>query len=316
MAPALPPLRARLLRHLDLAHAGAGDPAFLSAASGLVRAADQLYVVADDELHLGQFPLQGDGPGSLLRLFAGHLPVQPAARKRLKADLEVLMLLPALPGFPHGALFALGSGSRPTRERAALVRLDADGKTSGAGIVVDAAPLHRQLAHEFGTPNIEGAWLHGTRLRLLQRGNQGGDESAVIDLDFTRIATSLAHELVLPATAPLGITRVKLGDIDGVGLSFTDASGLPDGHWVFSAVAEDTADAYADGRFVGTVIGLATAAGEINWQRRLEPAFKVEGIHAEITAEGLRLLCATDADDRSVPAELLEVRIEAQALPH
>src|SRR5690606_14685786 len=109
--------------------------------------------------------------------------------------------------------------------------------------VVDAGPLHRFLEREFGTPNIEGAWLHGTRLRLLQRGNQGAGESAVVDLNFTRIAQTLANDLVLPSTAPLGITRVQLGQVDGVNLSFTDACGLPDGHWLFSAVAEDTVDA-------------------------------------------------------------------------
>jgi hypothetical protein len=131
MPSARPPLRARKLRDLDLARVDGREPAFLSAASGLVRSGGELYVVADDELHLGRFEPEGGAPGSLMRLLDGKLPERPAARKRRKADLEILMRLPALPGFAHGALLALGSGSRPPRERGALVQLDEDGRARG-----------------------------------------------------------------------------------------------------------------------------------------------------------------------------------------
>jgi hypothetical protein len=56
-----------LLRHLRLPAGAQGD--HLSAASALVRVGRSLFVVADDELHLGQFSL--DDPqvaASLLRL--------------------------------------------------------------------------------------------------------------------------------------------------------------------------------------------------------------------------------------------------------
>ena len=51
-----------------------GRPAHVSAASGLVRVGERLYVIADDENHLAAFPRHGTQPGSLVRIFAGTLP--------------------------------------------------------------------------------------------------------------------------------------------------------------------------------------------------------------------------------------------------
>ena len=50
---------------------------------------------------------------------------------------------------------------------------------------------------------------------------------------------------------------MPLGDVDGVGVGFTDGVALPDGGWLFCAVAEDTRNAYDDGRLVGAFVGMA-----------------------------------------------------------
>src|ERR1044072_5392942 len=116
------------LRDLDLAAGpAAGRPAHLSAASGLACINSFIYVVADDELHLGVFRNGHREPGHLIRLFDGELPDAKADRKRQKPDLEALTLLPACEGHPHGLLLALGSGSTPNRRRGALLGLDAQG---------------------------------------------------------------------------------------------------------------------------------------------------------------------------------------------
>lgn len=303
------PLALRKLRALDLAHSESGSSPYLYAASGLVASGGELYVVADDEMHLARFPAVGDAPGTLLRLLPGDLPQVAAARKRDKADFEILLRLPALPGYPCGALLALGSGSRPVRERGALLALDETGRVRGDAVEVNAAPLYRCLSGESGRLNLEGGWLHGGRLRLLQRGNRGPEGSSIIDLDFAALAGDLAQERVLVDITPLRVIPVHLGMIGAVRLTFTDACGLHDGSWLYSAVAEDTADAYLDGDFTGAVVGLATSDARIVWQRPLEPACKVEGIFGERTARGLRVLCVTDADDRSTPAQLLETCI-------
>ncbi len=57
--------------------------AHLSAASGLVRVGERLYVVADDEVHLGVFDSSAmHAPGALLRLLEGDLPHDKGARKK------------------------------------------------------------------------------------------------------------------------------------------------------------------------------------------------------------------------------------------
>src|SRR5688500_14627034 len=104
----------RFIRELTLASPpNANSARHISAASGMVAVGEFLCVIADDELHLGVFDRSGTGAGALVRLFPGELPDTPAERKALKPDLEALVRLPGFPGYPHGALLALASGSRP-----------------------------------------------------------------------------------------------------------------------------------------------------------------------------------------------------------
>lgn len=168
-----------LLRHLKL------PGAHLSAASALVRVGLRLFVVADDELHLGVFSLADECPGQLLRLFDGELPVEKKARKAAKPDLEALALLPALSGYAKGALLALGSGSTELRQRGVLLGLEERSRPR----VVDLAPLYRPLREHFRDLNIEGAFLLGDASVLLQRGNQGQAANAVVRTPGARCAT-------------------------------------------------------------------------------------------------------------------------------
>jgi hypothetical protein len=99
-----------------------GQP-HLSAASGLVRVHGRLYVVADDEHHLGvmadtqQVPTDALSTPrvTLLRLFEGDLPRAKGQRKAAKPDLEALTAVPPLPAVQNGALLAL-LGFAATRE--------------------------------------------------------------------------------------------------------------------------------------------------------------------------------------------------------
>ena len=62
------------IRELDLLVApAAGRPLHLSAASGLACVNSFIYVVADDELHLGVFRKGKREPGRLIRLLEGAL---------------------------------------------------------------------------------------------------------------------------------------------------------------------------------------------------------------------------------------------------
>ena len=288
----------------------AADPAGttpLSAASGLVRLGHRLYVVADDEHHLASFDLDGHAPGRLIPVFDGTLPQRHELRKAAKPDCEALVLLPAFDGCPDGALLAIGSGSRPSRRRGALLALDAPGAVPGPARSVDLAPLLEPLADLVPDLNIEGAFVHGDALCMLQRGNGRAAFNARIDWHWHDLQRWLAG--AGPAPRPLSIARFELGAIDGVPLSFTDAASLPDGSWLFSAAAEDTSDTYDDGRCAGSAIGRVDAGGGVRSVERLSHACKVEGIAAAVNGDTIELLMVTDPDDRTQAALLLSASL-------
>ena len=133
-----------------------GQP-HLSSASGLVCAHGRVYVIADDEQHLGVFD-DPRSPGRLVRLLEGELPVGKKERKRVKADLEVLLALPASAAWPHGALLALGSGSRPNRERGVLVAL---GARRARRVVGRAAAAGPRRAVRRARPQLRAAQRRG-----------------------------------------------------------------------------------------------------------------------------------------------------------
>ena len=297
----------RLIRQLNLTAGSEPDrPAWLSAGSGLVRTADEFCVVADDELYLGRFTLNAEQPGRLLRLFAGELPEQRKARKNHKPDLEVLMQLPAHAGYPHGALLALGSGSGPHRCRGVLLALGAQGRVTGRPRTIDATELFAQLSRSIVDLNLEGGWVSNGFLHLLQRGNKTNTRNAVLQWELKPMLQGLVRQRALPAVDPLLMREFDLGDIQGVPLCFTDASPLPRGGWLFSAVAENTMNAHDDGPCLGSAIGRVDARWRMHWIRPVQRQFKIEGIEAEQSGASLRAWMVTDADDPAVPASLLQ----------
>lgn len=280
----------------------------LSAASALVRCAGYLYVVADDELHLGVFTEGGTAPGRLLRLFPGELADDKAERKAQKPDLETLALLPAMPGYPHGALLALGSGSKANRQQAVLLALNAQGEVQGAPRLIELAPLYRPLHTQFADLNIEGAFLLGQQLLLLQRGNQGQAANAAVRFAWPALqAWLLAGEGEAPL--PEAVEFFELGEMQGVALGFTDGAALADGRWLFSAVAENTEDSYQDGACLGAVIGLVESDGRLRRLASLGPQWKIEGIAAQRRGAQLLLSLVTDADDPQTAASLLQLEL-------
>lgn len=286
-----------------------GEP-HVSAASGLVRAGNWLHVVADDSLFLATFPLEGDAPGQLLRLFPGELPLEPRARKALKPDLEALCLLSGLKDAPHGALLAVPSGSTPVRMKGALVPLAADGSIGGPVREVDFTPLYAQLTRDLGPLNVEGAALAGARLRLLNRGNGDQGTDAVVDLDAGRVLRTLeANEPLQPDVVRI-VRRWELGRAGDVRLSFTDAAPLPDGRVVFTASAEDTRDAYADGAVMGSAVGVLASDGSPMFLDGVDAKVKLEGVDARVEGGRIHLLLVADADDPAQAAPLFETVLE------
>ncbi|MEO8486558.1 MAG: hypothetical protein ABI585_09500 [Betaproteobacteria bacterium] len=303
--------RLTTLRNLDLERAtGRGRPLHIAAASGLVSVGDRLYVVADDELHLGVFDRTGRRPGELVRIRAGTLPRRKRARKRAKPDFEALVALPPFGPFAFGALLVIGSGSRQTRRIGALVRLDASGDVVPPARAVGLDAWHRALADRFDVVNIEGAFVDGPTLSLLQRGNMSDPRNARIRITLAPILDALARRRRIPCPSIERIASFRLGAIRGTPLCFTDGAALPGGGFAFSAVAEATDDSVADGACKGSALGIVDGFDRLRGLWRLSPPLKVEGVVAHVDGTRVRLLACTDADDADVPARLLGVQLD------
>lgn len=301
-------IRATAIRELTVDRPrGPHGGRFLAAGSGLVRAGDHLYVIADDERELAVFPAEGDAPGTLRRMLPGELPSDPAERKRAKPDFEALVHLPAdaVAGAGGGALLALESGSRKTRRGGILWALGEDGVLSGEPRRLDLAPLYAALDAEIPDLNVEGAVLTGERLLLFQRGNGAGAVNAVVELGLEECVPDLARGR-LSDDAVRGQRRYDLGEAGGVRLAFSDAAALADGRVVYTAVAEGGDDTYSDGECAGSGVGILAADGEPQGWEPLDPADKVEGVEARIEPDGdVALLMVADADDPARPSPLL-----------
>ncbi len=294
----------------------------LSATSGLVlvRAGGRWhgYSVADDEHHLGHFVLAQDAPVELLRILPGDLPQDMKKRKRAKPDLECLARLPAMPNYPQGALLALGSGSKEQRHTGLLMSLNAQGllppNVESNSKRLDLTALYAPMHDAFDDLNIEGCFLQGEYLHLLQRGNKGQKNgvsagSACIALDAALFQSWLLNEAV---SAPhiQRIFPLDLGDAEGIPLTPTDGLALPDGRWLLSAVAENTDSSFLDGPCTGSALVLLSAKGELLALHPLQGSPKVEGIalcDSGQQGEPLSVLMVTDADDPSKASQLLRV---------
>ena len=322
-ARAAPPMDWQPLRALTLP-AGVhphGQP-HLSAASGLVCAFGRAYVVADDEQHLGIF----DGlraPGRLHRVLDGDLPSKKGTRKKKKADLEVMVLLPpgtapsprkVLAHAEGGCLWMLGSGSAPGRDRAVLQGLDRHGDPLGLPQVIDLFSLYEPLRQRLGSINIEGAIARpGRGLWLFNRGGNGQrGANAVVRYAWTAVLDLLAGK---PSAhrQPEALVPVNLGQANGVGYGFTDAAAWPSAlgeGCLFTAVAEASDNHVADGACTGSALGCLGPEGELLWLKPLRGAPKVEGLAWHAAPRGLKLCLATDADDPDVASQLLLAQLQ------
>ena len=300
----------RQLRELDLEPCGtAPGVRYVSAASGMVMIGKLLYVVADDELHLGVFDTTTVAPGRRIRLMPGELPDAPQERKAMKPDFEALVQLPAFEGFGCGALLALPSGSRPNRRIGVAWAIGAEDRLSGEPRQFDLTGFYTTLEARITGLNIEGAVVLGEQLVLLHRGGKKQPLSALAYLNLSELQAAIRADGQVTETPSVEVRFLDLGQIAGATLAFTDGAALPDGRIVFSAVAENTDDSYLDGPCVGAAIGILGPDGDLQLLEQLEPVEKIEGIQVKPGTEPLEVLLVTDADDPAVPAKLLSALI-------
>jgi hypothetical protein len=275
-----------LLRELAVDRPLPSGHAFLSAASGMVLRGSLLCVVADDAHCLAIFDLDSKAPGRLIPLITDDLPSDAAARKRQKPDFEVLLALPSAEG---SRMLALGSGSTAQRMRGAVIDLCDNGDPAIVRLI-DLQPMFAAITPLVPEVNLEGAVLRGDNLLLFNRGTMTHPASHILEVPLTAVLSGRP-------VSPRLCAALTLPPCAGVPLTITDAFRLENGHILLSAVAEATADSYADGALVGAAIVELDAELDIVTVEPLEPILKVEGLSARTDADGIHVLCVTDADD-------------------
>jgi hypothetical protein len=282
------------IRHLDVTDPVSGDHSFIASASGMVRLEDRIYVIADDAHYLAIFSLNSAIPGQLIRLLPGDLPRDAAERKAVKPDFEILLPLPAGPDCSGFRLLAMGSGSTALRMRGAIIAISPQGMDAFVTIL-DLQPLYTALAQLCPNINLEGAIVRADQLILFNRGNVKNPATTIFSITLSALLAGGALDARVEA-------EIQLPYIGAVPLTVTDACRLDDGNMLLSTVAEATGDSYADGAIMAAAFVLLDSQFQVLRTDRIAPSCKIEGIAAQQSAEGLTILCVSDADDPDKPA--------------
>jgi hypothetical protein len=179
--------------------------------------------------------------------------------------------------------------------------------------IIDTRPFHESLAarQDFAGAelNLEGATTFErggkTWLRLFQRGNGDAAKGRVLDASAD---VPLEDLLAGRATHPVNVREVDLGKMNGVRLTFSDATTGPGGGTAFLATAENSPSATEDGPLAGVVIGRIDEAGISRYGQIVEAdgtasTRKLEGL-AWDAASG-RWLAIEDSDDPSAASRMV-----------
>ncbi len=321
-----PTLRAVLGAARPLMYLGGVDPAgelpaHVRAASSLRRQGCRLVVAQDDVNALASLdPRSGAARPILLPPGDDGARVYDDVRgnKAAKLDLEASAVL------PDGRLVAFGSGSSPRRER--LVILERETLPEGPENPVDAvrlfgasswyALLRAEAETRTAELNVEGAVIHGDRLRIVQRGHGKRATTrwnAIVDFALADFVAWLDGRHEVPH--PLGIVELELGaSAQGVIFGFTDAAALPDGRLAFLACAEDSSDVRSDGPVLGCRFGWvepddrAVHVTDVLEQDGRPTLLKWEGLEPRPAASGVFDVIA-DMDRPEEPAVIAELHV-------
>jgi len=301
----------RALYYSAGADAAFDRPAHVRAGSSLAWFQGRLAVIQDDANFIAFVdPASGQVDALPLPEGEGGLRQFDALRgnKGFKLDLEACFCAPLAVG---EVLVALGSGSAERRDNVAWVGSD------GQARLLEAGGLYRRLraerAFSGSEMNIEAAAFLGEVVRLFNRGNGAWRDgvapcNASCDIPWPEFHAYLQDPARHPVPSLLNITHYELGEIGGVGLSFTDAVATAAGLF-YTAAAESSPDAITDGAVAGSAIGRLDGLEGGHWIELRDQAGrlvldKIEGI-CPAREEG-RFYLVVDADDPTRPSLLCE----------
>ena len=112
----------------------------------------------------------------------------------------------------------------------------------------------------------------------------------------------------------LSTRAYELGELDGVPLTFSDATPLADELVVFTASAEPGSDPHGtDGEIRGSVVGTIDGDGRVERLRTIDRRWKVEGVYASIDARVIDFLFVCDQDDPDTASPLLSAAMPIES---
>lgn len=301
------------LRYTAGADPSCDRPPQVRAGSSLAWLDGRLVVIQDDANFIARVD-PADGRVDALSLPAGEGGLRQfddgRGNKRFKLDLEACATVPTSDG---ELLLALGSGSTDRRESVVIV--DRAGRVRAVQASGLYGMLRAEKAFSGSEMNIEGAVFVDGRLRLFNRGNGAEREGlqpcdASCDIEWGGLDAYLGEPDRHPIPRIHRVVRYDLGDLNGGRLTFTDAAVTEFG-LLYSASAEDSADAISDGQVRGSAVGVLDRSGNGRWIELRDPAGqlfrdKLEGLCADPRGTG-RLYGVIDADDPARPSELCEM---------
>ena len=316
-------LRARVVRTVPLRYAEGADatldrPAHVRAGSGLAWIGGTLAVLQDDANFLA-LANPATGLCRAIPLPAGEGGLRQfddvRGNKRFKLDLEACTAVPD--GRGGETLVAFGSGSSARREAVLLAgRLGDDARIELRDAFGFYARLREAAEFSGSEMNVEGAVWRAGRILLLNRGNGAAVDgrrpvNAICEVDWAALRAYLDDAAAHRPPAPENVVQYALGEIDGCGLTFTDAAPFGDA-LVYTATAEASPNAVDDGPVAGSALGIIGADGEARWTVLEDAAgagfdAKVEGV-----ARGPRpgtVYVVVDRDDPHRPSDLCEVEL-------
>lgn len=313
-------LTATVLTRIPLLYTNGPDasldrPDHVRAGSSLTWFENRLAVVQDDANFIALIDPE-HGRVDALPLPAGEGGLRQfddvRGNKGLKLDLEACLTVPG----PDGdLLLVFGSGSKTGRESIVTV------SASGTIEITPATGLYRRFratkAFSGSELNLEGVVFTDGWVRFFNRGNGEARDGflpldAACDIAWSELEAYLRAPEFHRVPELHRVVQYELGTLDGVRLTFTDATATHCGMF-YVASAENSPDAVTDGSVAGSAVGVLEEGGRCRWTELRNAdggmcSAKVEGICAARSTNG-RIYLVTDADDPALPSELLEVTL-------
>ncbi len=227
----------------------------LSSASGIGVFNQTNYIVGDDSPWL--YELDNDlNIISKTQISTKHKLVNGRTPKKFKADFECAEIINDNDSIK---LVVISSGSSPvTRDTAFIINI------SDTGIIVkrNIRPLYEAIKLKAGLPsaneiNIEGIAFSMDDAYLFHRGNVS--ENIIIKIDRSSFIGYLKNGNPIPS---FNIYKFNLPNYKGVASGFSGACLNPDNSGLlFTASMEDTKDEIADGKVLGSFVGVIPFSG-------------------------------------------------------